>query len=225
MKKLLFIALLILLISCKKEQAFISNMAKSDIDIITDIHAKNAKEYTKDLIIKLYKLNPKYLEKNDYFNNISDVMTDIFKEVDHKTVDKTGQKNIDLILKGFDKKFNGDRIHLIGKGLYGMIHASYRYKEKFYLIDKRLDPQKLINSAINIETLIWRLTNTRDNDELLIVTNTMEKNQVNLSFERLFGKLIQNQENISYIISAQEGRIVEKVTTGIVSSLFLPIGF
>ena len=51
-------------------------------------------------------------------------------------------------------------------------------------------------------------------------------NKMNLSFERLFGKLINNQENMARIVSSQQGgRMIQKAAKGIVSSIFLPIGF
>ena len=159
------------------------------------------------------------------FNNVSEVIIDIFKDIDVKKIDKTGKDNINLILKGFNHDFNGDRIYYICKGLYGMINASYNYKNKFYLTDPKLDAQKLMNTAINIETLVWRLSNSKNNGELLIKTNNINKNKINLSFERLFGKLINNQENMARIISSQQGRIIQKAAKGIVSSIFLPIGF
>jgi hypothetical protein len=53
----------------------------------------------------------------------------------------------------------------------------------------------------------------------------MQENKMNLSFERLFGKLINNQENMAKIISSQQGRVLQKAAKGIVSSIFLPIGF
>jgi hypothetical protein len=106
-----------------------------------------------------------------------------------------------------------------------MINASYNYKKKFYLTDAKLDAQKLMNTAINIETLVWRLSNTRNGNSLLIKTNNMQENKMNLSFERLFGKLINNQENMAKIISSQQGRVLQKAAKGIVSSIFLPIGF
>jgi hypothetical protein len=82
-----------------------------------------------------------------------------------------------------------------------------------------------MNTAINIETLVWRLSNTRNGNSLLIKTNNMQENKMNLSFERLFGKLINNQENMAKIISSQQGRVLQKAAKGIVSSIFLPIGF
>lgn len=223
MKNITLIILIIFLASCKNN--VLTNIAKTDIDIITEIHVSNAKENIEDLIIKLYKLNPIYLRKNEKFNNVSEVIIDIFKDIDVKKIDKTGKDNINLILKGFNHDFNGDRIYYICKGLYGMINASYNYKNKFYLTDPKLDAQKLMNTAINIETLVWRLSNSKNNGELLIKTNNINKNKINLSFERLFGKLINNQENMARIISSQQGRIIQKAAKGIVSSIFLPIGF
>lgn len=223
MKNITLIILIIFLASCKNN--VLTNIAKTDIDIITEIHVNNAKENIEDLIIKLYKLNPIYIRKNEKFNNVSEVIIDIFKDIDVKKIDKTGKDNINLILKGFNHDFNGDRIYYICKGLYGMINASYNYKNKFYLTDPKLDAQKLMNTAINIETLVWRLSNSKNNGELLIKTNNINKNKINLSFERLFGKLINNQENMARIISSQQGRIIQKAAKGIVSSIFLPIGF
>ncbi len=128
-KTLLVLILITFLTSCQKNT--FSNIAKSDIDIVTEIHAINAKEHVEDLIIKLYKLNPIYIKKNKKFNKVSEVVINIFEEIDMNNIDKTGKKNIDLILKGFQKDFTGDRIYFICKGLYGMINASYNYKKNF----------------------------------------------------------------------------------------------
>ena len=82
-----------------------------------------------------------------------------------------------------------------------------------------------MNTAINIETLVWRLSNTKEDGVLLITTNNIKKNKINLSFERLFGKLINNQENMARIISSQQGRMIQKAAQGVVQKvLFLPIG-
>ena len=106
-----------------------------------------------------------------------------------------------------------------------MINASYNYKSKFYFTDPNIDAQKIMNTAINIETLVWRLSNTKEDGILLIMTNNIKKNKINLSFERLFGKLINNQENMARIISSQQGRMIQKAAQGVVQKvLFLPIG-
>ena len=224
MKKIIILLVLAtFLTSCQKN--IFTNITKTDIDIVSEIHVINAKGYIEELIIKLYKLNPIYIQKNNKFNKISEVIINIFKETDISKIDKSGKENIDYILKGFEKSFNGDRVYFISKGLYGMINASYNYKDKFYLTDPKLSSEKLMNTAINIETLVWRLSNTKKNGEILIKTNNIDDDKINLSFERLFGKLINNQENMSRIISSQQGRAVQKVAKRIVSTIFLPIGF
>ena len=224
MKKIIILLVLAtFLTSCQKN--IFTNITKTDIDIVSEIHVINAKGYIEELIIKLYKLNPIYIQKNNKFNKISEVIIDIFKGTDISKIDKSGKENIDYILKGFEKSFNGDRVYFISKGLYGMINASYNYKDKFYLTDPKLSSKKLMNTAINIETLVWRLSNTKKNGEILIKTNNIDDDKINLSFERLFGKLINNQENMSRIISSQQGRAVQKAAKRIVSTIFLPIGF
>jgi len=223
MKKIIALIASIFFITACQNNIF-KNITKSDIDIVTEIHINNAKSEVEDLIIKLYKLNPAYIKKNEKFNSVSDVIIDIFKIVDIEKIDVTGQENIDLVLKGFEEDFSGDRIYFITKGLYGMINASYNYKEKFYLTDQKLNSKKIMNTATNIETLVWRLSNTKVNNIILIKTNNTDGLKMNLSFERLFGKLINNQENMARIISSQEGRIIQKAAKKIVSTIFLPIG-
>ncbi|MBT7542888.1 MAG: hypothetical protein HN613_02370 [Gammaproteobacteria bacterium] len=224
MRKIILILPILLLASCQNN--ILTNIAKTDIDIVTEIHARNAKEYIEELVIKLYKINPVYIQNNKEFNNVSEVIIDIFKDVNKNKIDKTGKENIDFILKGFSDEFDGDRIYYITKGLFGMINASYNYKKKFYITDKILNSQKLMNTSTNIKTLVWRLSNTKGkNNVILIKTNNIANNNINLSFERLFGKLINNQENMAMIISSQEGRIIHEAAKGIVSSIFLPIGF
>ena len=69
----------IFLTSCQNN--LLTNIAKSDIDIVTEIHVNNAKENVEDLIIKLYKINPIYIDKNNKFDSVSQVIIDIFREI------------------------------------------------------------------------------------------------------------------------------------------------
>ena len=84
MKKILLILSLFLLTSCQNN--VFTNIAKTDVDIITEIHVSNANGYIEDLIIKLYKINPIYISKNKNFDTVSSVIVDIFKKVDKKTI-------------------------------------------------------------------------------------------------------------------------------------------
>ena len=57
MKKLLIILSILILTSCQKN--VLTNIAKTDIDIVTEIHINYAKGYIEDLIIKLYRVGNK----------------------------------------------------------------------------------------------------------------------------------------------------------------------
>ena len=91
MKKIItLLVLTIFLTSCQKN--IFTNITKTDIDIVSEIHAVNAKECVEELIIKLYKLNPIYIKKNKNFDSVSQVIIDIFKKTDLNKIDKTGQE-------------------------------------------------------------------------------------------------------------------------------------
>ena len=76
-----------------------------------------------------------------------------------------------------------------------------------------------------LPSVFWSLLHFQAKNPATAIIKISNKNKINLSFERLFGKLINNQENMARIISSQQGRIIQKAAKGIVSSIFLPIGF
>ena len=123
-----------------------------------------------------------------------------------------------------DAKVNiGDRVATFVVGLRSMIHNAYSNKTEFFFFDE-LDPQKLYNSARNIEIAVWRLSNVRDKrGQLLLVTNSMNTGIANLSFERLFGKLVATQDTIALIISESSRRRIKNVIQRLATAVFLPI--
>jgi len=108
-------------------------------------------------------------------------------------------------------------------GLYTMIHKSYNSKCELFIPDS-LNEQALYNSAKNIEIFVWRLnTRLKEDGHPLILTNSLEGEARNLSYERIFGKLISLQDTMALIVSRKTGRIIKEVVlfTGMA---FLPIG-
>ena len=104
-----------------------------------------------------------------------------------------------------------------------MLMSSYEYKTEFYLLDS-LDGQKLYNSARNIEITAWKLGHDVDtNGELFLYTNSLPGEPVNLSYERIFGKLIATQDNLALIIADKNNRTIKKVIQSMASAIFLPI--
>jgi hypothetical protein len=177
----------------------------------------------RDLTEKLYKKNPSELKKNS-LQTIESRLNQIFQcPPNENLAELDRRKGTDAILLGFEPGYRGDRIFAMMYGLYTMIHASYNSKCEFFIPDT-LDAQSLYNSARNIEIFVWRLnTRLKEDGRPLIFTNTLEGEVKNLSYERIFGKLISLQDTMALIVSNRTGRIIKEVVlfTGMA---FLPIG-
>lgn len=226
MKILFFIAPLciFLLSGCSKSSQFhIKDLAKTNIDMVSEIHMNQINDLLKNLTVKLYKKNPYELQKvqgQTIDSRLSQIFTcpvvKKYKEIDFK-------ESTDAILLGFEPDFKGDRVFALMHGLYTMINKSYNSKCELFMLDY-LNAQNLYNSARNIEILVWRLnTRKKDNGRLFILTNSFEGEIKNLSYERVFGKLISLQDTMALIVSNRTGRIIKEVVQ-IAGMTFLPIG-
>jgi hypothetical protein len=108
-------------------------------------------------------------------------------------------------------------------GLSTMIMAAYNDKAEFYVLDE-LNPQKLYNSARNIEIAVWKLSTTRDGrGELFLLSNENEGANRNLSFEREFGKLIAQQDTLARIVAEKSNRTIVRAIQSVATAVFLPI--
>ena len=175
------------------------------------------------LTIKLYKKNSYELKKFSS-NTIDSRLHQIFIcPPDIKHAELEFKDSIDAILLGFNPEFKGDRVFAMMYGLFTMIHKSYNSKCELFMLDY-LNAQNLYNSARNIEIFVWRLnTRQKHNGDLFIITNSLEGKVKNLSYERIFGKLISLQDNMALIISNRTGRIINQVVHTI-GLAFIPIG-
>lgn len=226
MKKFLTFTLLciFLLSGCNVSSDFhIKDLAKTNIDVISEIHMNQVIVLLKDLTVKLYKKNPYELQKVQG-QTIDSRLKQIFVcPVYKKHEELKFKEGTDAILLGFEPEFEGDRIFALMVGLYTMIHHSYNSKCELFMLDY-LDAQTLYNSARNIEIVVWRLkTRKKDNGQLFILTNSLESDVQNLSYERLFGKVISLQDTMASIVSNRSGRIIKEVVQ-IAGMAFLPIG-
>lgn len=227
MIKLLGITLLsvFLLSGCTASSDFkFKNIAKTNIDIISELHMNQAIGLLKTLTQKLYKKNPRELQKAPG-ENIESRLEQIFKcPVEKKLAELDFKEGTEAILLGFEPGFKGDRVFAIMVGLYTMIHKSYNSKCELFMLDY-LNEQNLYNSARNIEILVWRLKMRKnDNGSLILLTNSFDSEIKNLSYERLFGKLISLQDTMALIVSDRTGRIINKAVQ-MAGMAFLPIGF
>ncbi|MCK4743260.1 MAG: hypothetical protein KAT25_05530 [Sulfuriflexus sp.] len=197
----------------------LSYLAKSDIDTVADIHLQQVDQYLKELSYKLYRRNPRHCAGGTA--KIGQCVTRLFNSQNNKKL--AVKKAITNIKLSFDEQFKGDRVGNFVLGLRSMIHRAYSDKTEFFFFDE-LDPQKLYNSARNIEIAVWRLSNYRDDKgKLFLLTNGLNTRVVNLSFERLFGKLVATQDTIAAIIAESSRRRIKNVIQRLATAVFLPI--
>lgn len=197
----------------------LKNLAKSEIDMVADLHIEAVNSLARELTIKLYKRNPRELAKvpGMTIEKRLELLLGSPRLITHAELNNLyAEKAIPL---AFDPEFKGDRVFALMVGITGMLHASYNYRDEFYLLDE-MDQQKLYNCARNLEAVAWRLNTYRQaNGEPFIYANS----PTNLSFERILGKLIAHQDMMAKIVSDSTNRAINTVVHGIASSTLLPI--
>ena len=237
MRTLVIISMLMLLSACngfplkteenssnvqRKDTLDIKALAKNDINSVLDIHVSQVRTYCRELMIKLYKRNPREIAKSEY--SVNDNLDRLFdKPHDWTLQENDGVVGIDAIRLSFRENYTGDRVFSFVTGIYSMILSSYGYKNDFYMLDK-VEPQKIYNSARNIEIAVWMLKHqTMSTGELYIYSNSLPDEQSNLSYERLFGKLIAVQDTMALIMEGKTRRLINKVVQRMATAVFLPI--
>ena len=209
-------------IGCVSQESFnVKNIAKSDIDLVTDDSLQQVTKCMKQLTVKLYKRNPLFLKKKTIEQRLDDIficpVKKNIKEVNYKS-------GVDAILLGFDEDYTEDRVFAIMYGLYSMIITSYNDNCECFIINF-LNQQKLYNSARNIEILAWRFGHRlKKNGEPFLLTSETQGVVKNLSFERLYGKMIAIQDMMAIIMADKTNRAINEVVHS-VSSVFLPLKF
>ncbi len=201
-----------------KERPFeMSSLAKTDIDLVTEAHQRVVFAALKELAIKLYKRNPREWKKGGY-TSLDDAVGALIIEP-FPTVD--GKTSTDCIRLAFDEDYSGDRVKAFIAGLETMLLNSYDGHRKFYVYNL-LDAQKLYNSARNVELASWLIRTKHDTDDKLFLLSTGEGSEINLSFERLFGKIINAQDMMAQIIADRSNRQIKNVIQSLLTA-FIPI--
>ncbi|MEZ5572165.1 MAG: hypothetical protein R3E64_09085 [Halioglobus sp.] len=220
MRFVIIVLLSLMLCACGGYQ--LKNLAKSDIDLVTDQFIAKSRADVMELMLMLYARNPDELAKNPGMT-IEGRMAQLrvhrhklqFAELDYK-------QDIDAMQMAFDPNFYGDRVFALTVGLGSMLREAYAYQPEMFLPDK-LDAAVLMTSAQNVEMLWWKLKNARKpNGEHLIITYESQGVVDNLTFERLFAELIVLQEMMAGIVSDSNNRTVTGAVHA-VSSVFIPL--
>jgi len=196
-------------------------LVKSDIDTVADIHLQQLDKHLETLAYKLYRRNPRHCHGGT--PAIDNCVKRVFLSKDADTPDLFAKKGSELISLGLTNDYKGDRVAAFIYGLRTMLQAAYENKNEFFITDE-LAPQKLYNSARNIEIAVWRLSNVRDDKgKLLLLSNTIGKDIANLSFERLFGKMVSLQDTLAIIVAESTKRHIKNIIQRLATAAFLPI--
>jgi len=220
MRLLPTVLLILLLCACSGYE--LKNLAKSDIDLVTDQFIDKTRSDILELLVLLYERNPDQLRKIPGMTvegRLAQLRVHRYKlqfaELDYK-------QDIDALNLAFDPSFAGDRVFALIVGLGSMVRQAYQYQPEMFLPDE-LDAQVLLTSAYNVEELLRKLKTTRKPDgEHLIITYEQHSVVDNMEFERLFSEIIVLQEMMADIVSDADNRTVTG-TVRAVSSVFIPL--
>jgi hypothetical protein len=200
-------------------------LGKTDIDRVSDIHRREIFASVRVLAEKLYRRNPQEWKKGGYASREA--------ALDHLLDPRTGwrlpalggKRATDAVLLALSADYTGDRVAAFIAGLGDMLNVAFAEKNEFFMFDS-LDPQKLYNSARNLEIAAWKLANARDaaGNPLLLTNETATPQQpANLSFEREFGKMIGNLDLLSTMIADRSHRTIARTSQSIATAVFLPV--
>jgi hypothetical protein len=195
----------------------ITSLVKNDIDLVTETHQQVVFASLKELAVKLYKRNPREWKKEGHKSlddAVAALSSDPFPNVNGKT-------SIDCIRLAFDEKFKGDRVKAFVAGLETMVLDSYDGHRSVYIYNL-LEAQKFYNSARNLELASWLLRTKYDSNNELFLLSSGDKDEVNLSFERLFGKMINAQDMMAQIMADRTHRQIKNVLQS-AAMAFIPI--
>ena len=200
-----------------------SDLAKSDIDVIAELNARECLASARLLMEKLYRRNPREWRKGGYPDMDAAVARAFDPRWQFRFTELGSVRGTDAIVLALKPDYAGDRVFAFGVGLASMVFLAYGGKTEFYVTDS-VDAQKLYNSARNIEIAAWKLANARnERGEPLLLSNEMSGDAQNLSFEREFGKMIAYQDVMAGIAAQRTNRMIRRIVQNLATAVFLPI--
>lgn len=201
----------------------LSNLAKTDVDMVSEMTQREVLAGLQRLTIKLYRRNPQEYRKNSHASP-EVAAGHIFDQVPRWRQSGFDQFDWRESLRlAFAEDNPGDRVHALMAALTVMTMASYDHRTEFFMTDE-LSPQSLYNSARNIEAVVWKLSNARTSAGLpFLLSNGREGEIENLSFEREFGKLIGQQDLLALILEDKSNRAINRVIQNVASFILLPV--
>ena len=124
---------------CSSHDFSVKNLAKSDFNEVADYHYKEIKILLKDLTLKLYKRNPKYLKDLSNYANLTDSINYKLKQIFDRPmktdIPEVAAYGTDAIELSLNSDFEGDRVLAFMGGLTDMIRKAYGHNEEFFVYE------------------------------------------------------------------------------------------
>ena len=179
------------------------------------------------LMDKLYRRNPQEWRKGGFDSR--DQAMKAVKEAIEKAEpwpDLMDQRDIDGMSMALAPEFAGDRVAAFTWATADMLITAYGGRTTLYMIHG-LDAQTVFNASRNLEVANWMLTHRKlANGQPMLLTNEINANERNLSFEREFGKMIARNDLMSEVVSEKYRRAVIGYVQGLAGGSlfqFLPV--
>lgn len=200
----------------------LGQLGKTDIDRLADVQMRENTQSLKLLMTKLYKRNPRELRKST--SESVEAMVDWVFEGGHgwkfKKINEA--QGTEALSMAFSPDYQGDRVLPLIVGLQTMLVKAHGGKSEFYITDS-IDPQRVYNAARNVEIAVWRLSNARDDKgQVYLLTNELNDQEHNLSFEREFGKIVGRLDLFALTLAEKSQRMIARVAQNLATALFLP---
>ncbi|MGZ8258107.1 MAG: hypothetical protein ACXWTR_02910 [Methylotenera sp.] len=208
----------------QQDRSTIKQLGKGDFDRMADVEMRENTESLRILMYKLYKRNPHELQKStsDVAEKMVNWVFDGEAQHHYNFEAINNLQDTEAIFLAFKPDYTGDRVLPFIVGLHTMLLKAHDGKTDFYLTDS-LDPQHIYNVARNIEIAAWKLSNARDESgALYLLTNEINDNERNLSFEREFGKIIGRTDLYAVALAEKSQRLISRIMQNLATALFLP---
>lgn len=208
----------------RAEKSASSQLFKTDFDRMADVEFAESTLGLKTLMLKLYKRNPKELAKSTV-DNAEAMAAWVFEgDAEHqwKFKELNNTQSVEAIHLAFNQDFQGDRVLAYVVGLHTMLLKAHGGKKSFFIIDS-IHPQSLYNAARNVEIAAWKISTSRNaKGELFLLTNEINSQERNLSFEREFGKIIGRTDLFAFMLAEKSQRTITRIAQSLATAAFLP---
>lgn len=211
-------------IPIRQDRNTLHQLVKSDSDRLADIEYVENVASLRLLMLKLYKRNPAESHKSG-LGTPDQIASYVFDQVathQWRLEALGGAQDTAAIKLALNAQFSGDRVLAFIVGIQSMLYRAHGNKSAFFLVDS-IEPQNLYNAARNVEIAVWKLGTAKNaRGELLLLTNTMQADSQNLSFEREFSKMIARTDLLALMLAEKSQRFISRLTQSITTAPFLP---